>query len=164
MWIILLVLIAGIFLLSKTRFEIRDDIEINASMDKVWETVIDFENYKNWNSQLTFLGGTVQPNSKLHLKLAADGATPYEFKADISHWTEKKQFAWLAKTGFSGIFDGEHFFELEDLKNGKTLLTNREEYRGILSQIFRLLPMMKTAPAGFRKMNLELKDYIEKKG
>jgi hypothetical protein len=54
--------------------------------------------------------------------------------------------------------------ELKDLGNGKTLLTNREEYRGVLSQIFRQLPMMKTAPEGFKKMNLELKNYIENSG
>lgn len=162
MWITLTISAFAIFLLSRTSFEIRDDIEINASTDKVWATIIDFENYKNWNSQLTYLGGKVQPNGKLHLKLVASGAEPYEFKPDISYWHEKKQFAWIAKTGLSRIFDGEHFFELKDLGNGKTLLTNREEYRGLLSQIFRQLPMMKTAPDGFKKMNLELKNYIEK--
>ena len=161
MWIILSITILIILLLSRTSFEIRDEIEINASTDKVWATVIDFENYKNWNSQLTFLGGTVKPNGNLHLKLSATGAEPYEFKPDISYWQEEKQFAWIAKTGLPRIFDGEHFFELKDLGNGKTLLTNREEYTGILSQIFRQLPMMKTAPDGFKKMNLELKNYIE---
>jgi hypothetical protein len=161
MWIILAAVVGIVFLLSLTRFEIRDDIEINAPAAKVWATVIDFNNYKNWNSQLTFLGGTVQPNGKLHLKLAAAGAAPYEFKPDISHWQEEKKFAWIGRTGLPRIFDGEHFFELTDLGNGKTLLTNREEYRGILSQVFRQLPMMKTAPEGFKKMNLELKHYIE---
>lgn len=162
MWIILTIAVLTILLLSRTSFEIRDDIEINASTDKVWDAIIDFENYKNWNSQLAFLGGTVQPNGKLHLKLSAAGAKPYEFKPDISYWQEKKQFAWIAQTGFPRIFDGEHFFELKDLGNGKTLLTNREEYRGVLSQLFRRLPMMKTAPEGFKKMNLELKNHIEK--
>lgn len=162
MWIILAVTILIILLLSRTSFEIRDEIEINASTEKVWAAVIDFGNYKNWNSQLAFLGGTVQPKGKLHLRLSAAGAAPYEFKPDISYWQEKKQFAWIAKTGLPRIFDGEHFFELKDLGNGKTLLTNREEYRGILSQLFRQLPMMKTAPDGFKKMNLELKNYIEK--
>jgi hypothetical protein len=69
MWIILTIAVLTILFLSRTSFEIRDDIEINASTDKVWEAIIDFENYKKWNSQLTFLGGTVQPNGKLHLKL-----------------------------------------------------------------------------------------------
>jgi hypothetical protein len=162
MWIILSITIVVIFFLSRTSFEIRDEIEINAPIEKVWAAIIDFENYKNWNSQLTFLGGTIQPNGKLHLKLSAAGADPYEFKPDISYWQENKQFAWIAKTGLPRIFDGEHFFELKDLGNGKTRVTNREEYRGVLSQLFRQLPMMKTAPEGFRKMNTELKNFLEK--
>jgi hypothetical protein len=162
MWLILPLTLITILLLSRTRFEIREDIEINASVEKVWATIIDFENYKNWNSQLTYLGGKVGPKGKLHLKLAAAGTKPYEFKPDISYWHEEKQFAWVAITGLPRIFDGEHFFELKDLGNGRTLVTNREEYRGVLSQLFRQLPMMKTAPEGFRKMNLELKNYVEK--
>jgi hypothetical protein len=160
MWPLLIIFIL-LFLLSRTSFEIRADVEIDAAVESVWAAIIDFENYDQWNSQLSFLGGTVAPNGKLHLKLAADGATPYEFKPDISVWEEKKRFAWIAKTGLPRIFDGEHFFELKDMGNGKTLVINREEYRGVLSQIFRQLPMMKTAPNGFVKMNDELKKYIE---
>lgn len=163
MWIIIVALALIVLLLSRTSFEIRDEIEINAPMAKVWRVIIDFENYKSWNTQLTYLGGEVKPNGKLHLKLAAEGSAPYEFKPDISYWEEQKRFAWIAKTGFSRLFDGEHFFELQDLGNGKTLLINREEYRGLLSLLFKQLPMMKSAPAGFRKMNLELKGYVEGK-
>lgn len=161
MWGFLAVLIVIVLILSRTRFEIRDDIEINASVDKVWLAIIDFHNYKKWNSQLFYLGGSVEPKGKLHLKLSVQGTAPYEFKPVISFWEENKRFAWLAKTGLPRIFDGEHFFELKDLGNGKTLLTNREEYRGVLSQLFKQLPMMKTAPIGFKKMNMELKSYIE---
>ncbi len=161
MWTAIIIVVVLLIVLSRTNFEIRDEIEINASIDKVWNTVIDFENYKKWNTQLTYLGGEVKPKGNLHLKLAADGAAPYEFKPTISYWEDRKQFAWIAITGINRIFDGEHFFELEDLGPEKTLLVNREEYRGVLSMIFKQLPMMKTAPNGFKKMNLELKNYIE---
>lgn len=159
--ITLVFIVVGLLLLSTTSFEIREEIEIKASSDKVWETVISFENYNKWNTQLAFLGGKAKPNGKLHLKLSAEGASPYEFNSNISHWVVQKQFAWIAITGLPKIFDGEHFFELVDLGNEKTLLINREKYSGILSQLFRQLPMMKTAPNGFKKMNLELKNYIE---
>ena len=61
----------------------------------------------------------------------------------------------------AGLFDGEHFFELERLPSGATRLTNREEYRGVLSLVIGRLPMMKSAPAGFEKLNVELKRHIE---
>jgi hypothetical protein len=161
-WIFVSGTIFVFLFLSRASFEIRDDIEINAPTSVVWATIIDFENYKNWNTQLTYLGGTVQPEGKLNLKLLIAGFDPYEFSPKISQWKVKKQFAWIARTGLPRIFDGEHFFELTDLGNGKTLLTNREVYRGILSPVIKQLPMMKAAPDGFIKMNLELKNYIEK--
>lgn len=161
---ILLLVALLLLLLSRTQFEIKDVIDIDAPVDEVWKAVINFEQYKEWNSQLSYLGGKVDPQSKLHLRLAAEGASPYEFKPDISHWVEQKRFAWIARTGLPRIFDGEHFFELEALGPHQTRLTNREEYRGILSLIFQQLPMMKTAPAGFQKMNAELKEYVEHKG
>jgi len=45
--------------------------------------------------------------------------------------------------GLPKIFEGEHFFEIKPLSNGKTVLINREEYRGILSLLMKNLPMMK---------------------
>ncbi|NBC05804.1 MAG: SRPBCC domain-containing protein [Bacteroidetes bacterium] len=152
-----------ILALSFTSFEINEKVEVNAPAEKVWAAIIDFESYSEWNSQLEYLGGEVKPNGQLHLKLSAEGAEPYEFKPTISHWEENKCFAWLARTGLPRIFDGEHFFELEQINDSTTLVTNREEYRGVLSLIIKNLPMMKEAPAGFRKMNRELKDYVEKK-
>lgn len=161
MWITIIIVTLSLVLLSRTSFEIRHEIEINATTEKVWSVIVDFDNYKNWNTQLTYLGGEVKPNGKLHLKLAAEGSAPYEFKPDISYWEDRKRFAWIAKTGIKRVFDGEHFFELQDLGNGKTLLINREEYRGILSLLFKQLPMMKSAPRGFEKMNFEFKNYVE---
>lgn len=160
LYIVIGVIIA-LVALSMTSFEINEQIEIDAPIEKVWTTVIDFPSYKNWNSQLEYMGGTVKPDGQLHLKLSAQGASPYEFKPKISHWQENKKFAWLAITGFPRVFDGEHFFELEQTKENKTLVINREEYRGVLSLMMKNLPMMKSAPDGFKKMNSELKNYIE---
>ncbi|HMQ46926.1 MAG TPA: SRPBCC domain-containing protein [Saprospiraceae bacterium] len=162
MWITMLLIALLVLALLFTKFEIRHDIIIQAEPSKVWNSIIDFPNYKAWNSQLSYLGGIVQPKSVIHLKLSVANTTPYEFKPVISHWEENRRFAWLATTIMPRLFDGEHFFELSDLGNGSTLLTNREEYRGVISLIMKSLPMMKEAPKGFEKMNIELKNHIEK--
>ena len=151
----------ALLLLSRTQFEIRAEITINAPVEYVWAAVTDFKSYHDWNSQLSYLGGTAAPHGKLHLRLAAEGASPYEFKPDVSHWVPNERFAWIAHTGFPRVFDGEHYFEMQALGPNQTLLINREAYRGILSMVFKQLPMMKTAPAGFQKMNEELKAYVE---
>ena len=156
-------LVVLVIALSFTSFEINEKIEINAPVEQVWKSIIDFDSYSAWNSQLEYLGGKVEPDGNLHLKLSAEGADPYEFKPVISHWEENQRFAWLARTGFPRVFDGEHFFELQRIDDSTTLVTNREEYRGVMSLIMKNLPMMKTAPEGFQKMNKELKNHIENK-
>jgi hypothetical protein len=162
MWIIIPVLMLCIVGMSFTYFVIRREIIIDASPQKIWSVLINFEDYKNWNSQLIFLGGNVKPNGNLHLKLSPEGASPYEFKPKIVIWEENKRFAWLAQTGLPRVFDGKHSFELQDLGNGQTLLINQEQYSGILSMLIKQLPMMKNAPQGFDKMNLEIKTRAEK--
>jgi hypothetical protein len=161
MYIILIIVTVVILVLSRTQFEVRHDITINASPARVWQTVIEFENYNKWNSQLHYLGGRISKNETIHLKLSVEGTAPYEFRPTISQWSEGKSFAWIARTGVPRLFDGEHFFEIKPNLDGTTTLINREEYRGVLSLIMQQIPAMKLAPKGFEKMNNELKNYIE---
>jgi hypothetical protein len=163
MWIILLSLLVLVLLLSQTRWEIRHSIEIKAPTEQVWQTVANFAGYAAWNSQLAYLGGEVRLGGELHLKLSAAGAAPYEYRAKLTHLEPNRRLTWLARTGLPGVFDGEHSFELEPTPSGSTRLTNREEYRGVLSWLIKQLPMMKNAPAGFEKMNEELRQWVEAK-
>lgn len=164
MWITLIIITVTLFALSFTKFEIRKEITINAHPKEVWSVITDFQTYNKWNTQLQYLDGEVKHKGKLHLRLSVSGAEPYEFKPIISTWEVNKKFAWKAKTGLPRIFDGEHFFELKKLEEDKTLVINREEYRGVFSLIMKNMPMMKEAPKGFEQMNLELKNYIENEG
>lgn len=157
MWLLIpVLLLLALVALRFSKFEIRHEIHVQAPVEQVWKTIIDFPAYSTWNSQLFFLGGEVKKGGLLHLRLAAEGAAPYEFKPVVSYFEENTRFAWLAITGVAGVFDGEHFFELSPAPGGGTRLVNREEYRGVLSQVMRHLPMMKQAPAGFAKMNQEI--------
>ncbi len=154
-------LLVMLLLLSRYRFEVRAETLIEASPQKVWDTLVQMGQYENWNDQLHFLGGKVAPGEKITLRLSVEGAKPYTFSPTINHWVKYKKWGWIARTGMPGIFDGEHMFELEE-KEGKTLLVNKEQYRGILAPIIQQQPMMKNAPKGFEQMNQQLKTHIEK--
>jgi hypothetical protein len=158
-WFVVIVIV--LFALSRTKFVIREEIEINASPSAVWAVLLAGEKYREWNSQLGWLGGPAQLGASLHLKLSVEGATPYEFRPEVTALTPEQRFTWLARTGFSGVFDGEHTFILLPISGGKTRLINQEEYRGILSMLMKRLPAMSLAPAGFRKMNQEIKQRAE---
>jgi hypothetical protein len=164
MWILILVVVLAVVIgLMLSQFEIRHEIHIQAPASEVWQAITAFHDFHHWNSQLEYLGGEVALKGKLQLRLSAQGAAPYTFKAVVSVMETEKSFAWLAITGLPRIFDGEHFFELQAKSDGTTFLVNREEYRGLLSPFIKRLPMMQSAPEGFRLMNEELKRYVEQR-
>lgn len=155
-----LVAVVGLAGLSRTWFEVRADAVIDAPPSAVWAVIVDFPRYHEWNTQLAWLGGDAGPGAVLSLRLSVAGADPYTFSPTVSHWEPDRRFAWLARTGPPGVFDGEHFFELEALADGKTRLVHRERYAGVLSPILRRLPMMAGAQAGFEQMNAELEARV----
>jgi len=98
----------------------------------------------------------------IHLKLVPQGQNGYEFKPQVIALVPEQEFAWLAKTGFKGIFDGEHHFCIQDLGQGRCRLHNYEVYSGLLSPVMQRLSMMKDAQAGFDLMNAEIKAWAER--
>jgi len=142
-------------------FKISATTIIYAPIATVWQTMTDVAAYAEWNSQLSYLGGTLAQGQKIHLKLEPQGQSGYEFQPEVIVLESEKEFAWVARTGFRGIFDGEHHFVLEDLGNGQTRLHNYEIYSGLLSPIMKRLPMMKGADEGFALMNREIKERAE---
>ncbi len=134
---------------------------MRVARSRVWDAVVDFPSYGEWSTQLSWLGGGAGPGAALKLRLAVEGAAPYEFTPTVSVGEPNVRFAWLARTGVPRLFDGEHFFELEPMAGGKTRLMNRERYSGALSLLMQRLPMMAGAPRGFAKMNDEIKARAE---
>ena len=61
-----------------------------------------------------------------------------------------------------GIFDGHHYFKIEEIGNGTIRFTQGENYKGILSSII-LKFIGKETQEGFEKMNFALKKLAEEK-
>jgi len=156
-----LVLVVGLLGASRTSSVIEWGIDIAAPPARVWAVLAAHAHYSDWNTQLAWLGAPASLGATLHLRLVADGADPYEFKPLVTAWEPERRFTWLAITGMPRLFDGEHTFTLEPLGERGTRVVNREEYRGVLSLLMKNLPMMAGAPAGFRKMNEELRRRAE---
>ncbi len=43
--------------------------EINASADRVWEILTDFDRYPEWNPQVPSASGVIEPGAKIDLRL-----------------------------------------------------------------------------------------------
>lgn len=137
--------------------QIHSEILIHCSPKKVWDLLMDFENYPKWNPFIRSIEGNLKLGEKLKVKISADEKSSMKFNPIVMSLRENEEFSWLGKLGFKGIFDGLHKFEIVDLGAGKVLFKHSENFSGILIPFFDLNSTQK----GFEKMNKKMKQILE---
>lgn len=142
--------------------EIKTEILINASPEKVWAILVDFDNYPNWNPFITSIKGQVKVGSKISARIELPGAKGMTFKPKVLAFETNKEFRWLGHLLFPGLFDGEHKFELIDNGNGTTTFIQSEKFKGILVPFFKK-QLDNNTTNGFNEMNQKLKVLAEQK-
>lgn len=136
-------------------FEIRTEIEIEAKKERVWSILMDFANYKEWNPFIRKIEGNPEVGKKIYAEI--DGM---KFKPRVLEKKKEKEFRWIGKLFFKGLFDGEHCFRIEDLGNGRIKFIQSERFKGILLPLLK--KKLKTDTViGFKEMNQSLKERAE---
>ncbi len=137
---------------------IETQIEINASQQKVWDVLMDFDSHKSWNPFIQSIEGDVREGGKIKVTIKPPSGKAMVFEPTVLKLEAPREFRWKGKLLFKGIFDGEHYFKIESL-GGKTVFTHGENFSGIL------VPLLKGALAdtkeGFGLMNQALKERCE---
>lgn len=138
--------------------QIKTEIEIYASVEKVWQTLMQFETYQNWNPFILSLSGDTEKGGRLSVRIQPPNSKPMQFNPRVLVSENQREFRWLGHLGIKGIFDGEHYFLLKE-ENGKTHFTHGENFSGILSGFVG--NTLENTKKGFEAMNLALKETCE---
>ena len=133
---------------------IYSEIKIKSPKEHIWGILMDFEKYPEWNPFIKFIRGNTTVGGKLEAVIA-----DMKFKPTVLVNENNKQFKWLGKFLFTGLFDGAHRFELIETTDGVTFVQS-EEFKGILVPIFNKMLRAKTAEH-FKAMNQALKSRAE---
>ncbi|KLE10898.1 SRPBCC domain-containing protein [Aliarcobacter butzleri] len=139
--------------------EIETFIKINSKADKIWQELINFDEYKNWNPSIIDISGELEKNKTLKIVVKIDEKTMI-FKPIVLECEENKELRWLGKLLFNGIFDGEHYFLIKENIDGTCTFIQGEKFSGILIPFFGKM-ILKTKK-GFEAMNQELKKRVER--
>jgi hypothetical protein len=139
---------------------IQTEILILADTAKVWDVLMNFDNYPKWNPFITSISGERKLGNRLTVSINPPGGKGMTFKPNILTLEANKELRWKGKLGINGIFDGEHYFILEVLENDKTKFIQGEKFSGLLVPLVG--KMLDKTQKGFQLMNESIKKECEK--
>ena len=137
---------------------LKTEIVLNASKEKIWNTLTDFDSYENWNPFIISSQGEAVVGQRLTNAMVNKGKTTV-FKPVVTKAVPFEEFEWLG-SGLLGMFKGRHYFILEDVGNNQTKLIHGEHFSGLLSGLIMNMIGEETLK-NFQAMNKALKGVVE---
>ena len=154
--LIILIIILNHFIMRN----IKTEVVIKASTEKVWSVLMDHANYPKWNPFIKQISGSTKEGEYLSATLKSGDNKPMKFKPIVLTNSLNKEFRWKGKLFINGLFDGEHYFLLEKIDDNHTRFIQGENFTGLLSGLlFKMIG--KDTESGFNDMNLALKKVVE---
>ncbi|MCJ7715152.1 MAG: SRPBCC domain-containing protein [Anaerolineales bacterium] len=159
--VVLIVIVSLIIINQIVMRKLKSEIIIEASADEIWNVLLDHQAYPTWNPFIKQISGSTTVGETLEVTIQSEGNKPMAFKPLVLVNRTNEEFRWIGKLWIKGIFDGEHYFILEDLGSGQTKFIQGEKFKGILSGLM-LAMIGKDTLGGFNAMNGALKEQVER--
>jgi hypothetical protein len=140
--------------------ELRSQIEIGATAERVWQVLTDFVAYPEWNPFIRRVNGRPEVDEQLVVRMRPSGTKGLTFRPTVMRVEPNRQLRWLGHLLVPGLFDGEHIFEIEELDQGRVLFTQREVFKGLLVPLLAR-SLDRDTQRGFEEMNRALRERAE---
>jgi hypothetical protein len=144
------------------KHHLHTEIEIDASAERVWDVLSDFDSYPQWNPFIRSVLGVPRQGARLRITVQPSGGKAMRFSPVVLTADRGRELRWLGRFLFPGIFDGEHCFVMETLANGKVRFRQSEWFSGLLVAPLRA-SLDRDTMRGFEEMNRALKARVEER-
>jgi hypothetical protein len=135
-------------------------IDIAASVERVWSILIDFPGHARWNPFVRSIAGTPAVGESLDVFLQPPGSRGMRLRPKVLAVEPPREFRWKGKLILPGLFDGEHFFRLEPKGPQRTVFHHGEVFSGILVPFLERM-LDGSTRQGFLAMNEAIKREAE---
>jgi hypothetical protein len=140
--------------------QVRTEIEIQATPERVWNVLTGFADYPDWNPFIRHLDGPVAVGARLDARIQPPGGRAMRFRPRLLAATPDRELRWLGHLGFPGVFDGEHSFRIEPMDTDRVRFVQEESFAGLLAPLV-LRFVERGTRQGFEAMNRALKVRAE---
>jgi len=138
--------------------EVRTEVEIEASREKVWSILADFEKYEQWNPFINKIVGQPVEGSRIEIHLETPSGKKRRYAPTVTKVVQGRELRWIGK---SLLLNGDHIFTIEQLTSERVRFVHREIFAGFLASIFGKT-LDTDIRQGFEKMNKALKERAER--
>lgn len=143
--------------------QVRTEIEIDATPNRVWDVLTNFAAYPAWNPFIPSLDGSAEVGARLDARLQPPGGMGMRFRPTVLAAVPARELRWLGHLLVSGLFDGEHRFQIEPLGPDRVRFVQEERFTGLLAPLV-LRFIERGTRQGFEAMNRALKLRAEQPG
>lgn len=140
--------------------EIYTDIEIQASVEKIWKILTDFTHFSQWNPFIHRISGKAVEGEQLEVVIQPPGSTQLTFRPKVLKAEPNRELRWLGHLFIPGLFDGEHIFTIDPVGGNRTRFIQREVFQGLLTPLLAR-QLDRNTRYGFEAMNIALKRQAE---
>jgi hypothetical protein len=142
------------------RRHIQTEIDIDAPVTRVWSVLTDFAGAGAWNPMLTSISGKLAEGEKLQVGIVLPNRWRMRISPIILAVRHERELRWQGGLIVKGVFDGEHYFLLEESSSERTRFRHGEFFSGVL--VGAMGGMLAATEQGFGLMNAALKDQAER--
>jgi hypothetical protein len=120
-------------------FELRECVEIDAPLARVWDVVVDLERYDEWNPFCVAAKSTLEVGSPIHMKVRLiPGITQPQTETVLEH-IPRERFGYGLPGSFFGAMKSRRFHIVEAIDEVRTRYTSDFRMEGWLSGLVVLL-------------------------
>jgi hypothetical protein len=139
--------------------EIITSIDITASPSRVWQVLTDFENHSSWNPFIKKISGRPAKDEKLEVHMPDPQGGTMVFTPTVLVADKDRELRWFGKSE-GDLFNGEHRFLIEPIRNDRVHFTQSEKFTG--SMVASLEGWLDTTvKQNFEAMNRAVKQRAE---
>jgi hypothetical protein len=111
--------------------ENRNEIEIHATAEQVWQVLTDLDKYSEWNPLLYRGVGKVETGETVEVS-AKTASKDMKFICKVTEVEPYRKFAWKFHVIHPILFRGLHIFQIETIDEHTVRFVDREQFEGLL--------------------------------
>ncbi len=111
--------------------ELRTEIEIQASPEKVWQILIDFDKWPEWNPFIHTVVGKPETGENVDITFRT-ASKEMTLHCTIVESEPSQELCWQYHVMIASLFRGEHSFIIEPVGTDRVRFVDREIFNGLL--------------------------------